>query len=357
MKFGFGSSAEKNGIPHIERVAPASAIPGGEVTIHGRGFVSRSEPRPVVRFGEAEASIALASENRLVARVPEGASGGEVRVATNGHESAPHPVHIGLQIADNLHPVANPAVDIDGNIYVTFSGPRGQRVPVSLYKITANYSVKPFITSLMNPSGLALDRIGNLFVSCRNDGTIHRVTPEGRSELWVEGMGVATGIAFDQSGNLYVGDRSGTVFKISPEREIFVFATLEPSIAAYHLAFHPNGDLFVSGPTTSSFDRIHRITQGGDVSVFFRGLGRPQGMALDRDGNLYVAASYSGRRGIVCITQQGKAEIVLSGSNIVGMALQPSGRAILATSEPGLPSPRGALFTLDWDVRGLSLIG
>ena len=27
MKFGFGSSAEKNGIPHIERVAPDAAIP------------------------------------------------------------------------------------------------------------------------------------------------------------------------------------------------------------------------------------------------------------------------------------------------------------------------------------------
>ncbi|PYU37784.1 MAG: gluconolaconase [Acidobacteria bacterium] len=286
MKFGFGSSAEKNGIPHIERVAPTAAIPGGEITIHGRGFVSSAQPRPVVRFGEAEASIALASENRLVARVPEGANGGVVRVATAGHESQPHPVHIGLQIADNLHPVANPAVDLDGNIYVTFSGPRGH---------------------------------------------------------------VATGIAFDHNGNLYVGDRSGTVFKISPSREIFVFATLEPSIAAYHLAFHPSGDLYVSGPTTSSFDRIHRITQGGDVSVFFRGLGRPQGLALDRDGNLYVAGSYAGRRGIVRITPQAQAEVVLSGSGIVGMALQPSGRAILATTE--------ALFTLDWDVRGLPLIG
>ncbi len=81
---------------------------------------------------------------------------------------------------------------------MTFSGPRGQRVPVSLYKITANYSIKPFVTSLINPSGLALDRGGNLFVSCRNDGTIHRVTPDGRAEQWIEGMGVATGIAFDR---------------------------------------------------------------------------------------------------------------------------------------------------------------
>jgi sugar lactone lactonase YvrE len=349
MKFGFGSTQEKNGIPHIERVAPTAAIPGGEIAIHGKGFASRAQARPVVRFGEAEANLALTSENRLIARVPEGASGGVVCVATNGHESPPHPVHIGLQIADNLHPVANPAVDNEGNIYVTFSGPRGQRVAVSLYKITANYSVKPFITSLVNPSGLALDRAGNLFVSCRNDGTIHRITPEGRAEQWIEGMGIATGIAFDQNGNLFVGDRSGTIFKISPSREIFVFATMEPSVAAYHLAFHPSGDLYVTGPTTSSFDRVHRITQGGEVSVFFRGLGRPQGAAFDQAGNLYVAGSYGGRRGIVRITPQAHAEVVLSGSGLVGMALQPSGRAILATT--------GALFTLDWDVRGLPLTG
>ncbi len=349
MKFGLGSTAEKNGIPRIERVAPAAAIPGGEITIHGSGFVSRTHPRPVVRFGDAEAGLALASEHRLIARVPDGASGGVVRVANASNESQPHPVSIGLQIADNLHPVANPAVDALGSIYVTFSGPRGQRVPVSLYKIMANYSIKPFVTSLVNPSGLALDRSGNLFVSCRNDGTIHRVTPEGRAEQWIEGMGVATGIAFDRADNLYVGDRSGTIFKISPSREIFVFATIEPSLAAYHLAFHPSGDLYATGPTTSSFDRVYRITQGGEVTSFFRGLGRPQGLAFDRDANLYVAASYGGRRGIVRITPQGRVEVVLSGSGLVGLALQPSGRAILATTN--------ALFTLDWDVRGLPLFG
>src|SRR5271168_2761995 len=349
MKFGFGSSAEKNGIPRIERVAPAAAIPGGEMTIHGSGFVSRAQSRPIVQFGEAEAGLALTSENRLIARVPEGANGGTVRVASAGRESQPHPVHIGLQIAANLHPVANPAVDADGNIYVTFSGPRGQRVPVSLYKITANYNIKPFVTSLINPSGLAVDRAGNLFVSCRNDGTIHRVTPDGRTEQWIEGMGIATGIAFDREQNLYVGDRSGTIFKISASREIFVFATLEPSLAAYHLAFHPSGDLYVTGPTTSSYDRVYRITTGGDVSVFYRGLGRPQGLAFDRDSNLYVAASYGGRRGIARVSPDGQAEVILSGSGLVGLALQPSGRAILTTN--------GALYTLDWEVRGLPLIG
>ena len=349
MKFGFGSSPEKNGIPHIERVSPSAAIPGGEMAIYGSGFTSRHGARPTVRFGEAEAALSLASSNRVIARVPENASGSTVQVVQSEHESEPFPVSVAFQIADNLHPVSNPAVDGNGNIYVTFSGPRGQRVPVSLYKISSNYTVKPFVTSLINPTGLALDRNGNLFVSCRHDGTIYRVPPDGRAEQWMEGMGIASGIAFDGHGNLFVGDRSGTIFKISAEREIFVFATLEPSMAAYHLAFHPSGDLYVTGPTTSSYDRVYRISQGGEVSVFYRGLGRPQGMAFDRESNLYLAASLGGRRGIVKITPQGHAEHVLSGSALVGLTLLPTGRTILAAND--------SLFTLDWDVRGLPLLG
>ena len=162
-------------------------------------------------------------------------------------------------------------------------------------------------------------------------------------------MGVATGLAFDRDHNLYVGDRSGTIFKINPNREIFVFATLEPSVAAYHLAFHPTGELYATGPTTSSFDRVYRISQGGEVTTFFRGLGRPQGIAFDRQGNLYVAASLGGRRGIVRISQLGRADLVLSGGAIVGMALLPSGRAIVATSS--------AIFSLDWEIRGAPLVG
>jgi sugar lactone lactonase YvrE len=338
---------ENNGIPRIERIAPAAAIPGGDVTIRGRGFAAQSGTRPRVRFGESEGSLLVASDDYLIARVPEGISGGLVRVTTARAESQPFSMHIGVQIADNLHPVANPAVDAEGNIYVTFSGQRGQRVPVSLYKITPNYTVKPFVTKLMNPTGLALDHAGTLFVSCRDDGTIFRVTPDGQSEQWAEGMGIATGLAFDHDGNLFVGDRSGTIFKISPDKEIFVFATLEPSVAAYHLAFNPVGDLFVAGPTTSSFDRVFRINRQGEISTFYRGLGRPQGMAFDRAGNLYVTASLGGGRGIVRIAPDGEAELALAGSGLVGLALPAGRRAVLATS--------GAVFSLDWEIEGLSL--
>jgi sugar lactone lactonase YvrE len=334
--------------PRIERINPTAAIPGGEIVIQGSGFENGNNSRPHVMFGEIEGGVTFATSRQVVAQVPTGASGGTVRVATTHGDSGPAPMRVGVQIADNLHPVANPAVDADGNIYVTYSGQRGQKVAVSLYKVTANYQVQPFVTELVNPTGLALDRAGALYVSCRHDGTIHKVARDGRSQLWMEGMGIATGLAFDKDQNLFVGDRSGTIFKISPDRQVFVFATLEPSIAAYHLAFSPAGELYVSGPTTSSFDHVCKIDRQGQVSEFFRGLGRPQGLAFDRQGNLYVAASHLGRRGIVRISPAGEAELALSGSGLVGLALLTTGRAVLTTTD--------ALFTLDWDVEGWPLL-
>jgi len=342
-----------NGIPKIERIQPAAAIPGGEVTIHGSGFANGNHARPEAHFGMSAGTVLLASENMLIARVPEDADGGAVRIHVGDADSQPFPIAIGAIVADNLHPVANPAVDRDGNVYVTFSGQRGQKVAVSLYKIAPNRTVKPYITELVNPTGLAIGRDGALYVSCRNDGTIHRVLPDGSSEKWVEGMGIATGIAFDPAGNLYVGDRSGTIFKIGADRQIFVFATLEPSMSAYHFAFHPNGDLYVSGPTTSSFDRVYRINPAGEVEVFYKGLGRPQGMAFDRAGNLYVAASLAGKRGIVRIAPDGHAELALSGNNIVGIAIVPAHHAYIVTSFAQPPS--GSLYSVEWNVEGAAL--
>jgi sugar lactone lactonase YvrE len=336
-----------NGIPKIESIHPTAALPGGEITIRGSGFSNGHPFRPVVHFGSVEGSLIMASPTELIARVPDGADGSAVLVHSGPNKSKPFPITLATMIADNLHPVANPAVDREGNVYVTFSGQRGQKVPVSLYKITPNRTAKPFVTRLINPTGLALDHDGILYVSCRNDGTIHRVLPDGQTEQWVEGMGIATGIAFDHAGNLYVGDRSGTIFKIGANKEIFVFATLEPSMAAYHLAFHPGGDLYVTGPTTSSFDRVYKISPAGEVDVFFRGLGRPQGIAVDRNGDIYVAASLAGKRGVARLSQDGRAELVLSGNNIVGLALQPSRQAYIATGN--------ALYSLDWNIEGVPL--
>ena len=274
----------------------------------------------------------VGSDSFVIARVPEGATAGGLVVQSGQQSSDPWACDIGVLVAENLHPVANPAVDSSGNIFTTFSGSRGQKVPVAVYKIDLNFTMKPFINDLMNATGLTFDSEGMLYISSHYDGFVYQVTPNGNMSVFVEGMGVATGIAFDSQHNLYVGDRSGTVFKISPDRQIFVFATLEPSIAAYHLAFGPDGYLYVASPTTSSFDSIHRVSNNGEVEVFYRGLGRPQGMAFDDEGRLYVAASISGRKGVVRIDPARRAELFLSGPGIVGLAFTPSRAMVVATT-------------------------
>jgi len=336
-----------NGKPHISAVQPSAALPGGEVRISGSDLRPTDLRRPHVRFGDIEAAVIISSDDFLIARVPFGASSGPVVISTNGHSSNPHQVRVAVPIAESLHPVTNPALDAEGNLYVTFSGSRGQKAPVSIFKIDTNYNVKPFVTELMNATSIAFDRAGQMFVSSRHDGTVYRVAPNGSFSAYAEGMGIATGIAFDRIGNLYVGDRSGTIFKIAPDRQIFVFATLEPSVSAYHLAFGPHGDLFVSGPTTSSFDCVYKIDPQGNVSTFFRGLGRPQGIAFDVDGNLYVASSLSGKRGIVRIAPDGHAALEVAGAGLVGLACAPGRSVILATT--------GAVHHLAWNIQGLPL--
>jgi hypothetical protein len=337
-----------NGKPHIEAVQPGAALPGGEVRILGKSLRPHELRRPRVQFGELDASVLISSDEFLIARVPEGAVSGPVIVTANSHVSNPHQVKVAVPIADNLHPVSNPALDAEGNIYATFSGSRGQKVPVAIFKIDTNYNIKPFLTDMMNATAIAFDREGEMYVSSRFDGTVYKVTPSGSMSSFAEGMGVATGMAFDRQQNLYVGDRSGTIFKIARDRQIFVFATLEPSVSAYHLAFGQTGDLFVTGPTTSSFDSVYKVDPHGTVTTFYRGLGRPQGLAFDVNGNLYVAASLTGKRGIVKITPNGDATLEVAGHSLVGLAFAPGRSAVLATTN--------AVHRLAWDIPGLPLL-
>ncbi|HZH35091.1 MAG TPA: hypothetical protein VEX64_09635, partial [Pyrinomonadaceae bacterium] len=161
-------------------------------------------------------------------------------------------------------------------------------------------------------------------------------------------LGIATGLAFDRRGNMFVGDRSGTIFKINPIGEKTVFATLEQSIAAYHLAFGADNALYVTRPNVASFDAVMRIDEEGEVSTFYRGLGRPQGLAFDREGNLYVAASLRQRRGIIRISPEGdEAELFIAGMNIVGLCFGANGEMFVATND--------AVFKLQLGIYGTLL--
>ena len=335
----------------IERIDPPAAIPGGEVSVECAGFDTSNLRACRAKFGGAYARLVGASPRRVLALVPEEVEGGETEVVLEGsdlQQSAPARMLVGRKLADDLHLVANPAFDPDdGSLYLTRSGSRGQRVPVSLLRLTSNGELVSLHGDIVNPTGIAFDAVGQMFVTSRLEGTVYRVTPFHEVVPFARNLGVATGIAFDRAGRMFVGDRTGTIHRVNGAGESEVFALLEPSVAAYHLAFGPDSALYVTGPTVSSFESVTRVDEDGRRSVFYRGLGRPQGLAFDREGNLYVAASLRGRRGIVRITPDGgQAELFVAGPNVVGLAFGPDGELAVATNEAIYVLPLGIKGTL-----------
>src|SRR6202140_3553760 len=133
---------DTNGRPVISQVQPEAAITGGELYIRGKGLTNVD--RPHVTIGDVSAPVVIGSSSLVIVKVPEGASAGELIVENGKHSSDAWTCDIGLQIAENLHPVTSPAVDSIGNIYTTFSGSRGQKVPVPAYRIYLNFDLRPF---------------------------------------------------------------------------------------------------------------------------------------------------------------------------------------------------------------------
>ncbi|MEP6568434.1 MAG: gluconolaconase [Acidobacteriota bacterium] len=321
----------------IVRIDPLLALPNAEVMIDCENMDTSDPTLCAVWFGNQRAPIVALSPRRVLAVVPESKRSGstEVTLESNGARSNARTVEVGKQLAEDLHPVANPAFDPDdGSLFVTRSGSRGEQLPVTIFRIDVSGEVTEFSGDITNPTGIAFDSSGQMFVSSRMDGTVYKITPFKEAVPFARNLGVATGIAFDAADTLYVGDRTGTIYKVNGIGEESAWAHFESSVSAYHLAFSPGGDLFVTGPTVASFDSVWRVNPQGEVSVFYRGLGRPQGLAFDNLGHLHVAASMRGRRGIVRISPDGKdAEVFVAGSNLVGLAFSVTGDLAVASND------------------------
>jgi sugar lactone lactonase YvrE len=328
--------------PRITRVHPLAGVEGGRVTIFGEDLCTIDRGQVTPQFDTTDSRPLLASPSKMVVPIPDGATSGFLQVVWPGGVSRGPFFEVAEKLADELHPVANPVVDRQGAIITTFSGSRGQAAPggVSVFRISPQGGSEPYLSDLVNPTALALDASGMLFISCRNDGTVRKVSAPGQTEVFADGLGIATGMAFSTEGTLYVGDRAGGIYAVEPQGSVRRFAKLPASVAAYHLAFGADGHLYVTAPTLSNDDPIFRISSTGAVSRYFEHLARPQGLTFDRDGTLFVVAIHRGERGVFRIAADGSATLVVAGENLVGLAFDDRGRMVLATTN--------AIYRLGW---------
>jgi len=315
----------------VAAVHPRSAIEGGRITIEGSGFAVDESSLPEVYIGEARARVVRASRRMLAVVVPSGLDGGRATVRVGGETAAF--IDIAAPFATGLHQVDNPVFDRDGNLYVTYSGTRGQQVPVSIFRVRPNGTRETFSSGIVNPTSMAIDPDGTLFVSSRFEGTVYRVAEDGTATPFASDLGVACGLAFASDGMLYVGDRSGTIFRVNRNGQATTFASVPASVAAFHLAFGADGALYVTGPTLSSYDSLYRIDASGQVTTRYAGFGRPQGVAFDRDGMLHVVEALAGISGLYRLPPTGEPELVLAGPGLVGVAFDPHGAVVVSSNE------------------------
>ena len=164
---------------HITSVRPGAAIEGGRVTIEGSGFPIDGPQLPEVWLGDDRARIVYASTTMLAVIAPARTESGLAAVRIHGVAGAAGHVIFAGSCATGLHQVDNPVFDRDGNLYVTYSGTRGQEVPVSIFRVRPNGTREPFSSGIVNPTSMAIDPEGRLYVSSRFEGTVYRVSDDG----------------------------------------------------------------------------------------------------------------------------------------------------------------------------------
>lgn len=330
-------------------VTPQYAIAGGEMEVVCEGFNVDADGDYGCYIGGEKCRITAASSDRLLVTVPENIEGEiELHLESRGDESEPYAVTIGLLLTEDMHIVANPAVDPkDDSIILTRSGSRGQKLPFTLYRLETDGYLDEMSAEIMNPTGIAFDEDGTLFVTNRSAGEVSRIERGEEVTVFATGLGVATGLAFDRNGVMFVGDRSGNIYRVTDFGEMELFAVLEPSVSAYHIAFGPDGRLYVAAPGLASHDAIMAVDEHGNVEKYARGFGRPQGLAFDVDGNLYSAACFRGKHGVVRIdAETGDTDMLVSGNNVVGICFTRKGEMIVATNDSVFSLPMGITGTL-----------
>jgi DNA-binding beta-propeller fold protein YncE len=329
---------------------PQWAVPGGQLLVEAEDLpLDRSGP-PEVRVGGERAHVLAASRTQvriLVPPVPEGPAG--VHIGANGPEIAR--VQVARRLATGLHQVDSPAFDGLGRLFATHSGSRGEQVQVPIFRIGRDGTSEAVPVEIPNPTGFALGPDGAMYVSSRFEGQVLRLSADDQVELYASDLGVPTGLAFAPDGSLFVGDRSGSVLRIDADRQVSVFASLPPSVAAFHLAFGPDERLYVTAPTLASHDPVYRITPDRLVETFVDGFGRPQGLAFDSHGDLYVVDALAGASALYRIAGA-RADVLperlLSAPQLIGLAFDPAGGLVFASND--------TVWRLDVPLRPLPLI-
>lgn len=314
----------------IRKITPAGLV----TTLSGIGGVDGNADgdASVARFSEPSGAVADRAGNIIVADkvnniIRKVAPDGSVRTLAGSairYDSGREPQSIaGSEDATGpwarFNEPSGLTVDRSGNVYVTEVGNNTVR------KITRDGVVTTLAGSegdagvgfkdasgssarFDSPLGVAADAAGNLYVADMGNGAIRKVSSSGTVTTFAKGLAGPRGVAVDSDGNVYVADAAGVSKDIGGVKDRTGQSVIRKITSAGLVTIF-------AGPTFDANDGTGR-------TVEFRS---PRGMATDHAGNVYVADS--GNNAIRKISAAGVVTTVAGASGMTGSDDGPADRA------------------------------
>lgn len=151
--------------------------------------------------------------------------------------------------------------------------------------ITTGSSTINFNSPIVQPTGITVDALGNIYVLESANNQLKKMTPNGIITVIITGFNAPRGLCIDQTGVLYVADTgNNAIKKIDTNNTVTTIGSGFSSPRG--VAVSQNGNVYVADAGNNA---IKKISTANVVSTVATGLSIPSGVAIDAAGNLYVA--------------------------------------------------------------------
>jgi sugar lactone lactonase YvrE len=271
----------------------------------GNVYVAELQAGQITRITKAGKATVVVTATTLTGSLPQGLAIAGNKLYIAALDNTIHAVTItaaGVGAVSRYAPPLNQptglAQDAKGNLFVINAANN------TIMEIPAGgIQTKLFASGFTQAAAIATDTAGNVYVADSAAGTVTKITPAGAKTVIVTNVPAAQSLVFDGGGNLYVGGSTGG---ISPQAEITkvtpvgsnVFAVLNAAPISC-LAVNKVGVIYAFLAQGNNPATISSISSAGVATTVLtlpnnNGFGPDtcNAMIADASGNLYVSASY-----------------------------------------------------------------
>ena len=169
------------------------------------------------------------------------------------------------------------AVDASGDLFVADAGNNAVK------EVLKNGSVLTIGSGFNDPNGVAVDASGDVFVADSGDSAVKEVLPNGTILTKGAGFNHPYAVAVDAYGDIFVADTGNDELKVVlPDGTILTVASFNSPLTG--IAVNAAGDVFVA-----DYNGVAEVLSSGTVLTIGSGFSYPATVAVNASGDVFVA--------------------------------------------------------------------